>query len=160
MFDEALPTNAPSPAPAGTSAAMSESVPECPIGPARGDALEGRQRLALEMITAGIPLGVVATTIGVDRRTLYRWRHQCDPFVSKLNRRRRELWTGAADQLRAMLEPALDELNRQLHDTLTARGSAPPRRSCGSRTCGGKRRCRTRTPSRPTSDALRYSGSG
>jgi hypothetical protein len=94
---------------------VSENVRKCPIGgdDQIGSGLDHRQWLAIELLAVGRAVGQVARTVGVDPRTVYRWRHACEPFERELHRRRRDLWT---DQLRGLLNPALDELNRQLHD--------------------------------------------
>jgi hypothetical protein len=60
----------------------------------------------------------IATQLGIDRRTLYRWRHEHDAFKEALHHRRRELWDGVVDKMRAMLEPSLQVLSEHLHDSL------------------------------------------
>jgi hypothetical protein len=52
----------------------------------------------------------------VDRKTLYVWRHDNANFIAALRARRRELWGDLADQFRALLPRALDELSKQLND--------------------------------------------
>ena len=48
-------------------------------------------------------------------RTLYTWR-QDEDFRAELERRRHEVWDGAAERLRALVHPALDVLEEEVHD--------------------------------------------
>lgn len=74
------------------------------------------QRTAIEMLSIGRSLAAVATALSIDPRTLYRWRRERD-FGRALDARRGELWSSAADRLRALLSPSLDVLEQQLADS-------------------------------------------
>src|SRR5687767_9326621 len=95
------------------SSGVSRNVPLCPIGE---NALNERQVAAMELMVAGKTDAAIARTLEVDRRTLYRWRTGHEAFRRELDRRRRAMWDGASDRLRAMLDPALDVLETQLAD--------------------------------------------
>jgi hypothetical protein len=82
------------------------------------DGLNDRQRNALELMLAGMNDRAIAQQVGVDRRTICRWRHENDAFKEALHERRRELWDGVVDKMRAMLEPSLEVLSEHLHDSL------------------------------------------
>jgi FixJ family two-component response regulator len=89
---------------------VSQNVPECPIS---SDAIDGkalqsddlseRQRSALELILTGQSDVAVARQLGVDRRTIYRWRHDDVAFAAELQTRRRQLWAGVVDRMRSLL---------------------------------------------------------
>ncbi|HET6315275.1 MAG TPA: hypothetical protein VFG86_02375, partial [Chloroflexota bacterium] len=74
------------------------------------------QLAAIEMLAVAKSVGQVARVVGVDPKTLYVWR-QNRRFHDALSRRRRQLWADAAQRLRDMVHPSLDELDQQLHDT-------------------------------------------
>ena len=97
---------------------MSHNVSQCLTGENdSADNLPGldeRQLLAIELILAGKPDTQVAKSVGVNRRTVCRWRYEHEPFITELNRRRREWWGGVANRFRALLEPAVDVLGGQL----------------------------------------------
>ena len=77
------------------SAETSQNVPLCPSAahcfPENGaqDALSDRQRAALELILLGQNDSAVAERVGVDRRTIYRWRNENETFAAELYTRRR-----------------------------------------------------------------------
>jgi transposase-like protein len=77
--------------------------------------LSDKQRLAVDLLAAGRSIKDTAQGVGVDPRTIYRWR-QHESFREELEQRRRELRSIASDRLSALLEPALDVLERQLND--------------------------------------------
>ncbi len=93
----------------------SENFRELPIGAENPDVLSDKQRIAIELLLAGKPLATVAERAGVTARTLYTWRRD-EPFRAELQRRRRELWDGAAERLRALVHPALDVLEAEVRD--------------------------------------------
>jgi hypothetical protein len=55
-----------------------------------------------------------ARHVGVDRRTIFRWMRDCEPFRTELARRRRELWYTAGDRLRGLVGQSLTILQAQL----------------------------------------------
>jgi hypothetical protein len=95
--------------------ATSENFRELPISAENHDVLSDRQRLAIELLLAGTTLAKVAERVQVTPRTLYAWR-QDESFRAELERRRRELWEGAAERLRALVHPALDVLEEEVRD--------------------------------------------
>jgi hypothetical protein len=107
---------------------VSRNVPESPefrdfcapagAPPAATDdaaALSDRQRRAVNLLVRGMSATQVAQAVGVDRRTLYRWRRQ-RAFTSALNRDRRALRRDADDRLVQLLPVALNVLQRHLDD--------------------------------------------
>src|SRR5688572_24827383 len=94
---------------------MSDNVRECPVSEKNPDVLSDRQRIAIDLLLAGKTAVTVAERVEVDARTLYRWRHE-ESFRAELERRRRELWDGAAERLRALVHPALDVLEEEVRD--------------------------------------------
>jgi hypothetical protein len=76
--------------------------------------LSDRQRLALEMILAGLPDAAVAKQLGLSRTTIYRWRHFNCAFLAELNRRRLDTWNASHEKLRALLPRALAALSAGL----------------------------------------------
>jgi hypothetical protein len=94
------------------SDAMPENDRKCPI-PA--DDLSAKQSAAIELLLLGKKMSGIAAAVGVDPRTLYRWR-QDEAFRTELDRCRRELWSGAAERLRALVHPSLDVMEQHLRD--------------------------------------------
>ena len=68
-------------------------------------------------LLGGTSTAATARHVGVDRRTIFRWMRDCEPFRSELARRRRELWHTAGDRLRALVGQSLTILQDQLADT-------------------------------------------
>jgi hypothetical protein len=101
-----------------TVTALPQNAPKCPIEEGEGntdaDGLSSRQRGAIELLAAGKTASQVATQVGVNRKTLYRWRHEDANFVAELDARRREIWSATADRLRALLPKAVDTLAKEL----------------------------------------------
>ncbi len=95
--------------------AVSENVRKSPVLAKNQDVLSERQRAAIELLVAGKSLATVAEQVEIDPRTLYRWRRD-ETFRAALGRRRRELWDGAAERMRALIHPALDVLEEEVHD--------------------------------------------
>ena len=104
----------------------SQNVPPCltaadaecgqnPISDAP-DEISDRQRAVLELIASGSTDTAAAAAIGVNRRTIYRWRIEDARFREQLDRRRQELYHRATDRLRSMLGNALDVLDKHLAD--------------------------------------------
>src|SRR5688572_23885061 len=85
-----------------------------PPFPSGENSLNDRQRPVMEMMLAGKSESAIAREAGMDRKTIYNWRTGHDAFRRELARRRRALWAGAGDRLRALLHPALDVLESQL----------------------------------------------
>jgi transposase-like protein len=79
------------------------------------DILTDRQRLAIELLLVGKSLTTIAERVQVSPRTLFNWRRD-EMFRVELERRRREVWDDAADRLRALIHPAIDVLEAEVHD--------------------------------------------
>ena len=75
--------------------------------------LSERQRTAVELLLRGMGDQEVATQLGVDRGTVYRWR-QSLAFQRELDRQRRLLWEQSASEIQSMVAPALGILRKQL----------------------------------------------
>ena len=99
----------------GAAAAASQNFSELPISAEIHDVLSDKQRLAIDLLVQGRTQSAVAESIGVTRRTIYTWR-QDDAFRAALAHRRDELWDGAAERMRALVHPALDVLEEEVHD--------------------------------------------
>jgi hypothetical protein len=97
---------------AGATVERSHNSPAFPIA---GGCPNENQRAAIELLILGRKTGEVATAIGIDRKTLYNWRHE-KIFREELNRRRAELWSSAGQRLAAMVHPSLDVLEAHLGD--------------------------------------------
>ena len=95
--------------------AVSENFRKLPVSAANPDVLTDRQRLAIELLLAGKSQTTVAREVAVSPRTLFNWRRD-EMFRVELARRREEVWHGAADRLRALIHPAIDVLEAEVHD--------------------------------------------
>jgi hypothetical protein len=102
-----------------TDQPASQDFPEFPTPDDRlnepASSLNDNQRAAIRMIVMGKTLSSIAEAIGVTRRTLYNWREDPD-FQQELQRRREELWSDAAERLRAMVHSSLDIFQEHLSD--------------------------------------------
>jgi hypothetical protein len=78
--------------------------------------LSPRQLAAIDLLLTGASDTDVAAALGINRKTLYRWRVHDPAFRAVLDAHRRAAYDHAADRLRAMLSIALDLLQRQLND--------------------------------------------
>jgi hypothetical protein len=92
---------------------MSPNVSDCPRGE---NALSPKQHAAIELLLVGRSIGDIARTLDIDRRTLHRWRFLNASFEQELRARRAELWSIAADRLKAMVHASLDVLEKELAD--------------------------------------------
>src|SRR5437667_11918377 len=75
--------------------------------------LSQRQQKAIHLLLQGLGDEQVGAQLGVDRTTIFRWRQQV-AFLRELDRQRRVIWERSANQLQAMVQPALDILRAQL----------------------------------------------
>ncbi|MDQ3441234.1 MAG: hypothetical protein M3478_12880 [Planctomycetota bacterium] len=98
-----------------TEGAASENFRKLPISAENRDVLSEKQQIAIALLLAGKTLATAAQGAAVTPRTLYAWRHD-ESFRAELERRRRELWDGAAERMRALVHPALDVLEEEVHD--------------------------------------------
>jgi transposase-like protein len=88
----------------------SQTVPKCPTA----KSLTARQRAAMELILCGQTDSAIAAKLGINRRTLYRWRTKNTQFAAELRQRHAQVWDGANDRLRRMLRPAIRVLSQDL----------------------------------------------
>ena len=83
---------------------MPENARECPNF---GERLDDKQLAAVELLILGRSVGKIAKEIGVDPKTLYRWRHE-PQFVAVLNARRNEVWGDATGRFRDLTTFSLE----------------------------------------------------
>jgi hypothetical protein len=76
--------------------------------------LSERQRNAVELLLRGMSDQEVSAQLGVDRGTIFRWRSKSVAFQRELDRQRRALWERSAGRIQAMVDPALEILQKQL----------------------------------------------
>ena len=108
----------------GDAVGVSQNVPGCPNGADGGVApaaqvpagLTDTQLRAIELLLGGTSPGTVAKECGVDRRTVYRWRLDCEPFRAELDRGRRAIWAGTVERMRKLIGTSLDVLEEELGD--------------------------------------------
>ena len=74
------------------------------------------QLRAIELLLTGTSQAGVARECGVDVRTIYRWRHECEPFRAALDRARRAMWAETMCRMRAMIATSLSVLETELVD--------------------------------------------
>ncbi len=89
---------------------VSQNFPNIPIRP---NSLNEQQQTAIRLLVTGKSPASVAELLGINRRTLYNWRQTAE-FRRELSRLRRQLWSEAADRLRALVHPSLDVLEQEL----------------------------------------------
>jgi hypothetical protein len=89
-------------------------VNEGPPPPHPTGRLTEQQLIAITIMLAGRPIADVAHGAGVDRRTIYNWRHHHAAFRAELERRRSDVWDETADRIRALLDPAVRMLEEQI----------------------------------------------
>lgn len=77
--------------------------------------LSVEQHRAMELLLAGQSATQVATRLGLDRRTLYRWRHH-PAFQAELNRRQLEMSEATDQRLRRLAEKATSVIERKLDE--------------------------------------------
>src|SRR5438874_85148 len=104
---------------------MSQNVPKCPkfdsanANPTATDLdppLPPNQQTAIALLLTGAHNGDVAAAVGIDRRTLYRWRYRDPQFIRELRRQRAQALDNANDRLRHLLNNALNALEIQVND--------------------------------------------
>lgn len=69
---------------------------------------------AIDRLIVGDTDRQVASAVGINRSTVWKWRSQHAYFVAELNRRRQNLWGASVERLRAMLPRALDRVEEEL----------------------------------------------
>jgi hypothetical protein len=78
--------------------------------------LTDRQLAALELMVLGQTDTAIAKSLKIERKTLYNWRTHNLAFREELLRRRESLLGQSTDRYRALLNSAMDLLERQLQD--------------------------------------------
>ena len=85
----------------------------------RHHGLTDQQLRAAEFILLGHNDARIAEHLGLARETVLRWRLYDDAFRTHLDRRRRDLWTGAVDAVRSILPAAAETVFDQLRASPT-----------------------------------------
>jgi len=68
------------------------------------------QENAIDLLITGATDGDVAAVVGVDRVTVWQWRHEHPVFMATLQRRRAEVWRQPQERLRSLLSKAVENL--------------------------------------------------
>ena len=87
-----------------------------PDGKPRKLSLRAAQELALQNLAAGRSISDAARTVGVDRRTLYRWIHDDARFAAAYNAWRREVVDSGRARILAMSNRALDAVQTAIEN--------------------------------------------
>ena len=69
---------------------------------------------AIDLLAQGQRLTHVATNLGIDRTTLYRWKTQHPPFIAALNRRHKECMDSLSVSVSHILRDAINQVGRAL----------------------------------------------
>jgi hypothetical protein len=91
----------------------SEAVNENPL------LLDEKQRVAIDLMLTGATLSSVAQSVGIGRKTLYRWRTEDTAFQAELARRRSEILDSSVDRFRDLLGKSMDLIESHLRDPYT-----------------------------------------
>jgi hypothetical protein len=75
--------------------------------------LTERQIRAVDLLLHGLSDADVATQLGIDRTTVFRWR-KLDHFARELDQQRRAVLQSSVSRLQSLLQPALNVLQKQL----------------------------------------------
>jgi hypothetical protein len=86
--------------------------------------LTAQQQRAIDLIAAGSRDSEVAEDLGVNRTTVWRWRHHDANFQAELNLRRYELWQASTERLRSLVPCALDAIAEELEGPRRLRAAA------------------------------------
>jgi hypothetical protein len=95
---------------------ISKPAPSHPVNPRSGTGLSERHQIAIELLLRGLSDQAVASQLGVDRGTVFRWR-RAPAFQQELNRQRQAIWEQSATEIQSMISPALAILRAQLTGT-------------------------------------------
>jgi hypothetical protein len=68
------------------------------------------QENAIDLLITGATDGDVAAAVGVDRVTVWQWRHDHPLFMATLQQRRAEVWRAPQEQLRALMRRAAENI--------------------------------------------------
>jgi hypothetical protein len=104
---------------ASANPACARNVPECPAPEKSSQVdevgLNEKRLAAIELLALGRSFTLTAKEIGIDRRTLFRWRRD-EPFQEQLRLRHRELWGDVNDRLRMLVDPSIEVLCEHLNE--------------------------------------------
>ena len=81
-----------------------------------GSHLSVEQMNAIDILVQGRTDHETASTVGVARETVTRWRNDNPHFTAELNRQRRLRWGDSHDRLRALASRAVDVLETSLDE--------------------------------------------
>ncbi len=76
--------------------------------------LSVEQENAIDLLLEGKPDREVAEAVGVTRQTVCDWRNHHAAFVAELNSRRKDVWGGQVERLRALVGRAVEVLEADL----------------------------------------------
>ena len=79
--------------------------------------LNSKQLTALSLIIMGKTDPQVCSALGIDRKTLYTWKHKHPLFRDELARRQDEVWSVLSHRIRLTLLKAVDVFRHQLDAT-------------------------------------------
>jgi hypothetical protein len=68
------------------------------------------QENAIDLLITGATDGDVAAAVGVDRVTVWQWRHEHPLFMATLQRRRADVWRGPQEKLRSLMSKAVENI--------------------------------------------------
>jgi hypothetical protein len=71
---------------------------------------------AIDLLILGHSDNSAANHLGIHRTTVSNWRLNHPAFRAELARRRQEVWGGACERFRALLNGAVEEMEKQLED--------------------------------------------
>jgi len=78
--------------------------------------LSTKQRNAIDLMLLGKSDTETAQLVGVDPKTLYRWRYQHPWFQAELNRRLTARWKATLDRLQALVPKVVDHLETEINE--------------------------------------------
>jgi Homeodomain-like domain len=71
---------------------------------------------AIDVLILGKSDQEVAEAVGVNRTTVWQWRHSHPLFMASLERRRAEVWRAPQERLRSFLSKAVENLGKAVED--------------------------------------------
>ena len=98
---------------------MSHEVPSSPqvdYEPEPWLALSDQQLKAIPLLLQGKTDVDAAAEVGIDRKTLYRWRLYDENFADELKRARTEIYRSCVDRLCSLIHAAIDVMERQVKE--------------------------------------------
>jgi DNA-binding CsgD family transcriptional regulator len=72
--------------------------------------LSAAQLVGLELILVGKTDQETADTLGITRETVWSWRREHAVFMAELEKRRADVWGSAGEQLRSLMQKAIDNI--------------------------------------------------